>query len=75
LGIPGHEDEYEHKTFDWSLEHKIDDIISPFEVLNANDFAKDYAPHIEREGTYVVSDPSHDEHGDDYFIYSFEYSQ
>jgi hypothetical protein len=39
LGVPGHEDECEHRTFDWNLEHKIDDIISPFEVLNANDFA------------------------------------
>jgi hypothetical protein len=75
LGVPGHEDECEQRTFDWNLEHKIDDIISPFEVLNANDFAKDYIPLIEREGTYVVSDPPHDEHRADCFIYSFEDSQ
>jgi hypothetical protein len=43
--------------------------------LNANDFAKDYIPLIEREGTYVVSDPPHDEHRFDCFIYSFEDSQ
>jgi hypothetical protein len=35
---PRHESEYEHKTIDWNLEHKIDNIICPLEVLNANDF-------------------------------------
>jgi hypothetical protein len=43
--------------------------------LNANDFAKDHIPLIEREGTYVVFDPPHDEHKDDCFIYSFEDGQ
>jgi hypothetical protein len=75
LGVPGHENEYEQRTFDWNLEHKIDDIIGPLEVLNVNDFAKDYIPLIEREGTYVVSDPPHDKHGADCFIYSFVDSQ
>jgi hypothetical protein len=72
LGVPGHENEYEQRTFDWKSEHKIDDIIGPLEVLNVNDFAKDYVPLIEREGAYVVSDPPHDRHGADHFIYSFE---
>jgi hypothetical protein len=75
LGVPGHENEYEQRTFDWNLEHKIDDIIGPLEVLNVNDFAKNYIPLIEREGTYVVSDPPHDKHGVDCFIYSFVDSQ
>jgi len=39
--------------------------------LNANDFAKDYIPLVEREGTYVDSDPPHDKHEADCFIYSF----
>ena len=65
MGVPGLEDKYEQRTFDWNLEHKIDDIIGPLEVLNVNDFAKDYIPLIEREGTYVVSNPPHDKQGDD----------
>jgi hypothetical protein len=75
LDAPGHESEYEQRTVDWNLEHKIDNIIGPLEVLNANDFAKDYIPLIEREGTYVASDPPHDKHGADCFIYSFVDSQ
>jgi hypothetical protein len=75
LGVPEHENDYEHRTFDWNLEHKIDAIIGPLEVLNVNDFAKDYIPLTEREGTYVVSNPPHDKQGDDCFIYSFEDSQ
>jgi hypothetical protein len=43
--------------------------------LNVNDFAKDYIPPIEREGTYIVYDPPHDKHGVDCFIYSFVDSQ
>jgi hypothetical protein len=75
LGVPGHEDECEQRTFDWNLEHKIDDIISPFEVLNANDFVEDYIRLTEKEGTYVVFDPPHYEHRVVYFIYSFKGSQ
>jgi hypothetical protein len=68
LGAPGCEIEYEQIIVDWNLEHKIDNIISPLEVLNANDFAKDYIPLNEREDTYVVSDPPHDKHGANCFI-------
>jgi hypothetical protein len=63
LGAPGHENGYEQKTIDWNLEHKIDNIIGPLEVLNANDFAKYYIPLIGREGTYVASGLLHDKHG------------
>jgi hypothetical protein len=35
----------------------------------------DHIPLIEREGTYSVSDPPHDEHKVDCFIYSFEDGQ
>jgi hypothetical protein len=75
LDSPGHESEYEHKIVDSNLEHKIDNIIGPVEVLNANDFAKDYIPLIEREGTYVALYPLHDNHGAYCFIYSFVDSQ
>jgi hypothetical protein len=75
LSFLGHDNEYEQRTFEWNLEHKIDDIIGPLEVFNENDLAKDSIPLIEREGTYVVSNPPHDKHGSDCFIYSFVYSQ
>jgi hypothetical protein len=75
LDAPGHESEYEQKIVDWNLEHKIDNIIGPLEVLNANNFAKYYIPLIEREGTYVASDPPHYKHGADCFIDSFVDSQ
>jgi hypothetical protein len=42
LDAPRHESEYEHKTIDWNLERKIDNIIGPLEFLNTNDFSKDY---------------------------------
>jgi hypothetical protein len=71
LGVAGHEDEYELKTIDWNLEHKIDNNFGPLETLNANDFAEDYIPLIKRERTYVVSHPPHDKHEADCFIYSF----
>jgi hypothetical protein len=43
--------------------------------LNANDFVEDYIPLIKRENTYVISDPPHDKHKADCFIYSFVDSQ
>jgi hypothetical protein len=70
LGVPGHENEYEQRTFDWNPEHKTDDIIGPLEPLNENDFTKDYIPLVERKGSYVVFDPPHDKHGVDCFMYS-----
>jgi hypothetical protein len=58
-----------------NLEKRFNNIIGPLEVLNANDFKKDYIPLIEREGTNLASDPSHDKHGTDFFMYSFVDSQ
>jgi hypothetical protein len=63
LDAKEHESEYEQKTVDWNLEQRVNNIICPLEVLNANDFAKDYIPLIEREGANLASDPSHDKHG------------
>jgi hypothetical protein len=57
LNAQGHESEYEQKIIDWNLEHRIDNIIGPLEVSNANDFAKNYIPLVERGSV----DPSHDE--------------
>jgi hypothetical protein len=54
-----HESEYEQKTVDWNLEHRVDNIICPPEVFNANDFAKNYIPLVERGGV----DPFHDKQG------------
>jgi hypothetical protein len=71
LGVVGHENESELKTVDWNLEHKIDNNFGPLETLNANYFSKDYIPLIKIERTYVVSDPPHDQHEADCFIYSF----
>ena len=55
-----HESEYEQKLVDWNLEHRIDNIIGPLEVSNANDFAKNYIPLVERGGVDLAFDPSHD---------------
>ena len=44
LNVQGHESEYEQKIVDWNLEHRIDNIIGPLEVSNANDFAKKLHP-------------------------------
>jgi hypothetical protein len=70
LNYQEHESEYEQKI-DWNLEHRIKNIIGPLEVSNANDFAKDYIPLIEKGGANLAPDPSPDEHGVDCFIYSF----
>ena len=58
-----------------NLEQRVNNIIGSLEVLNANDFANDYIPLIEREGTNLDSDPSHDKHVADCFMYSFVDSQ
>jgi hypothetical protein len=71
LNVQGHESEYEQKIVDWNLEHRIDNIIGPLEVSNANDVAKNYIPLVERGGV----DPSHDERRVDRFMYSFVDSQ
>jgi hypothetical protein len=75
LDAPEHESEYEQKLVDWNLEHRIDNIIGPLEVLNDNDFAKDCIPLIEKGGANVASDPPYDKRGADCFIYSFVDSQ
>jgi hypothetical protein len=75
LGAPRHDNGNEHKIVDWNLNHKLDSIIGPLETLNANDFAEDYIPLVKKEITYVVSDPPHDKHESDCFIYSSMDSQ
>jgi hypothetical protein len=62
---------YEQKMVDWNLEHIVDHVIGPLEFTNTNDVAKNYVPLVEREGADLVSDPSHDKQGADYFMYSF----
>jgi hypothetical protein len=49
--------------------------VCSLEVLNVDDFAEDYIPLVEKEGANLASDPSHDKHGADYFMYSFVDSQ
>ena len=75
LNSQGHESEYEQKIVDWNLEHRIDNIIAPLEISNANDFAKNYIPLVERGGADLASDPSHDNQRADCFMYSFVDSQ
>ena len=75
LNAQEHESEYQQKIVDCNLEHRIDNIIGPLEVSNANDFAKNYIPLVERGGVDLSSDPSHDKKGDDCFMYSFVDSQ
>jgi hypothetical protein len=75
LGVLGHENKYELRSFDQNLEHKIYDIIGPLEVPEENEFAKDYIALVEREGAYVVFDPPHDKNGVDCFMYSSMESQ
>jgi hypothetical protein len=71
LDAKEHDSEYEQKTIDWNLERRVNNIICSLEVLNANDFAKDYIPLVERQGANLASYPSHDKHGADCFMYSF----
>jgi hypothetical protein len=47
------------KTVDWNLEHRVDNIVCPPEVFNANDFSKIFIPLVERGG----ADPFHDKGG------------
>jgi hypothetical protein len=75
LNAQEHESKYEQKIVDWNLEHRIDDIIGPLEVSNANDFAKNYIPLVERRDVDLASDPSHDKQGAYGFMYSFVDSQ
>jgi len=55
--------------------HKTDDIIGPLELLNENDFTKDYIPLVEIKEAYVVFDPPHDKHGSNCFMYSSIYNK
>jgi hypothetical protein len=58
-----------------NLEQRVNNAICPLEVLNANDFEKDFIPLIEKEGANLAYDPSHDTRGADCFMYSFVDSQ
>jgi hypothetical protein len=60
---------------DLNLQQRVNNIICPLEVLNDNDFSKDYIPLIEKESVNLASGPSHDKHGVDCFMYSFVDSQ
>jgi hypothetical protein len=40
--------EYEQKKVDLNLEQRVNNIICSLEVLNDDDFAKDYIPLIEK---------------------------
>jgi hypothetical protein len=71
LNAQEHESEYEQNIVDWNLEHRIDNIIGPLEVSNANDLAENYIPPVERGGV----DPFHDKQRVDCFMYSFVDSQ
>ena len=71
LNAKERDNEYEQKIVDWNIEQRVDNIISPLEVFNANDFAKCYIPLIERGGVDLAYDPSHDKQGADCFMYSF----
>jgi hypothetical protein len=71
LDAKEHDSEYEQKIVDLNLEQRVNNIICSLEVLNTNYFAKDCIPLIKREGANLTSDPSHDRHGDDCFMYSF----
>jgi hypothetical protein len=75
LDVKEHDNEYEQRTVDLNLEKRVNNIICPLEALNVDDFAKDYIPLIEKEGANLASDPSHDKHRTDCFMYSFVDSQ
>jgi hypothetical protein len=70
LDVKKHDNEYEQKMVDLNLEQRVNDIICPLEFLNDNNFAKDYITLIGRENTNLALDSSHDNHEDDYFMYS-----
>jgi hypothetical protein len=75
LDAKEHDNEYEQKIVDLNLEQIVNSIIRSLEALNIDDFAKDYILVIKKEGANLVSDPSHDKHGADSFMYSFIDSQ
>jgi len=75
LDVKEHDSKYEQKIVDLNLEQRVNNIICPLEVLNADDFAKDYIPLIEKEGVDLAYDPSHEKHEDGFFMYSFVDSQ
>jgi hypothetical protein len=52
-----------------NLEKRVNNIICPLEVFNANDFAKKYIPLVERGGVDLASNPSHDKKGVGCFMY------
>jgi hypothetical protein len=71
LDVKEHDNEYEQIIVDLNLEKRVNNIICSLETLNVDYFAKDYIPLIEKEGSNLVFDPSHDKHGADCFMYSF----
>jgi hypothetical protein len=75
LDAKEHDSEYEQKTIDLNLEQRVNNIICPLAVFNANDFVKDYIPLIEKECANLASHPSHDNNEVDCFMYSFVDSQ
>jgi hypothetical protein len=54
--------EYEKKMVDLNLEERVNDIIFPLEVLNVNNFEKDYIPLTGKESINLTSDSSYDKH-------------
>jgi hypothetical protein len=75
LDAKEHDNEYEQRTVDLNLQKRVDNFICPLEALNDDDFEKDYIPLIEKEGANLASDPSHNKHRADCFMYSFVDSQ
>jgi hypothetical protein len=55
LDAKEHDNEYEQKIVDSNLEQRVNNIICPLEVFNANDFAKNYIPLVERGGVDLAS--------------------
>jgi hypothetical protein len=48
LDAKEHDSKYEQKTVDLNLEQRVNNIICTIEVINANDFEKDYISLIEK---------------------------
>jgi hypothetical protein len=63
--------EYEQKIVNLNIEQKIDKSICPLKIFNANDYAKNYIPLVERGGVDIASNLYHDKKRADYFMYSF----
>ena len=68
LDAQEHESEYEQKIVDWSLNHRIDNIMGPLEVSDAYDRAKNYFPLVKRKGVVLSSESSPDKQGADHFV-------